>query len=257
MLRSSSYTLLRKMHYLFNIDPRAATAFPNHFFIESDGSLSMRLYMGQALYDYYFVRARLEPKGGILGHARPWIELSAADVQRMRLSSKWWYQHGYERELVPHYALIHKKSEFVTYKASDWFAVNSMFALVMGLCFAGLAYGGLHLVAWNAPFPSQREQLLWRISAAYLVATGPFVIVAFASVGITNRVNSRDSSAHFVIAILGFPILVAIVAAFVVCCLAYPVARIYLIVECFISMGRLPDSVYRVQSWSQYVPHIG
>jgi len=36
----------------------------------------------------------------------------------------------------------------------------------------------------------------------------------------------------------------------------YCLARVYLVVECFINLSHLPQSVYLVPTWSQYVPHI-
>ncbi|KAF2873012.1 hypothetical protein BDV95DRAFT_568538 [Massariosphaeria phaeospora] len=39
--------------------------------------------------------------------------------------------------------------------------------------------------------------------------------------------------------------------------LFYIFCRVFLVVECFLSMAHLPDSVYQVPRWSQYFPHIG
>jgi hypothetical protein len=38
--------------------------------------------------------------------------------------------------------------------------------------------------------------------------------------------------------------------------LFYTVARVYLVVECFINVAHLPDGAYQVPRWAQYVPHI-
>jgi hypothetical protein len=38
--------------------------------------------------------------------------------------------------------------------------------------------------------------------------------------------------------------------------LFYTVARVYLVVECFINIAHLPDGAYQVPRWAQYVPHI-
>ncbi|KAK4108127.1 hypothetical protein N656DRAFT_784667 [Canariomyces notabilis] len=37
----------------------------------------------------------------------------------------------------------------------------------------------------------------------------------------------------------------------------YVLARVYLVVECFINLVHLPESAYKLPEWSQYVPHIG
>lgn len=39
--------------------------------------------------------------------------------------------------------------------------------------------------------------------------------------------------------------------------LLYPVARVYIIVECFINLVHLPPAVYQEPNWSQYIPHFG
>lgn len=44
------------------------------------------------------------------------------------------------------------------------------------------------------------------------------------------------------------------VALFIV---LYVLARVYLVVECFINLAHLPESAYELPKWSQYVPHIG
>lgn len=41
-----------------------------------------------------------------------------------------------------------------------------------------------------------------------------------------------------------------------ICMVSYALARIYLVVECFINLAYLPDDAFRVALWSQYVPHI-
>jgi hypothetical protein len=39
--------------------------------------------------------------------------------------------------------------------------------------------------------------------------------------------------------------------------LLYLVARVYLVVECFINLAYLPDEVYRELEWSNMIPHFG
>lgn len=45
---------------------------------------------------------------------------------------------------------------------------------------------------------------------------------------------------------------VAVVALIIL----YVVARVYLVVECFINLAHLPPSAYQLPQWSRYVPHI-
>jgi len=51
--------------------------------------------------------------------------------------------------------------------------------LYVALCLSGIIYGGLHLLAWNAPFPTDMEKFLWRLSSASVTSTGILVAVGF------------------------------------------------------------------------------
>jgi len=44
--------------------------------------------------------------------------------------------------------------------------------IYLGFSLVGLIYGALHCAAWNAPFPSRLESLLWRVSSVAVSATG-------------------------------------------------------------------------------------
>jgi len=44
--------------------------------------------------------------------------------------------------------------------------------IYLGFSLVGLIYGALHCAAWNAPFPSRLEALLWRVSSVAVSATG-------------------------------------------------------------------------------------
>ncbi|KAK5046862.1 hypothetical protein LTR84_007216 [Exophiala bonariae] len=52
-------------------------------------------------------------------------------------------------------------------------------AILVGFSIAGLAYGGLHLLAWDAPFSSQLEHNLWRISGIILACSGMVFTIGF------------------------------------------------------------------------------
>ncbi|KHE85479.1 hypothetical protein GE21DRAFT_1348871 [Neurospora crassa] len=56
---------------------------------------------------------------------------------------------------------------------------NHYLPLFIGFGFVGLIYGGLHCVAWNAPFTTSIERILWRISSITIAATGVLVACVF------------------------------------------------------------------------------
>ncbi|MBE3048490.1 hypothetical protein IMZ48_39510 [Candidatus Bathyarchaeota archaeon] len=155
----------------------------------------------------------------------------------------------------------------------------------------GLAYGGLHCLAWNAPFPTDLERLFWRVSSVTITSTAALIALGFIWTisppfwvdlkkvfkvaweiyeASTDCVDTSFIEVNFICCICCCPpvwgflamlifsplklLFDVAVAAFII---FYILARTYLVVECFINVAHLPDGAYQMPQWSQYVPHIG
>jgi len=155
----------------------------------------------------------------------------------------------------------------------------------------GFVYGGLHCLAWNAPFATGAETLLWRISSVAIMLTFVLILFLFSwelSPPVFVGSDAFDVPGNFfeyyvidpieavvarhldgmrekwVFGIIRIPIAIfgvmlprlifdlTVASAVALYCLA----RVYLVVECFINLSHLPASVYETPGWSQYVPHI-
>ena len=146
--------------------------------------------------------------------------------------------------------------------------------LWFGLAAAGSLYGGLHLVAWNAPFSSRLEELLWRIAASSVTFTGllfgPFVLwsqlpaAKRGLAGLTNtrlegqRIRQRKEGRIKVwieIALAGVVFLL-MSTVMPLLWLTYVFSRVYLVVECFKNVAHLPAGAFQMPQWSSYIPHI-
>jgi hypothetical protein len=148
--------------------------------------------------------------------------------------------------------------------------------LSIGLLLAGSLYGGIHLFAWNGPFPSGTERLLWRISCLIIASPVGLVILLLTAAGVaiaafvvldqfneilplkrmfswlyTPIIALLDTDISIMMVFCGMAGISAIFA------LAYAAARIYLVVECFINIAHLPEAVFQEPNWSQYIPHVG
>ncbi|KAJ4985077.1 hypothetical protein SVAN01_09448 [Stagonosporopsis vannaccii] len=138
---------------------------------------------------------------------------------------------------------------------------NSVGLLGPVLMWAGALYGGIHLLAWNGPFESETRRWMWRISCFIIMLPAPYlhwlpVREALYQRGRTIAFALLDKHGKFV----EWTILVLAMlskADLVLIGLLYTAARIYLIVECFISLAHLPPAVYNEPSWSRYIPHFG
>lgn len=136
---------------------------------------------------------------------------------------------------------------------------------------SGLCYGSLHLTAWDAPFPTNTQKLLWRISGLSLVASGFLIWAEIYLIGTVAmlldtpywtrlRENCSNSyrnkvSKSFQLGLEGTLSLI-FVLLHIMAFLLYIFCRVYLIVDCFIVLAHLPESVYRVPKWSQHFPHL-
>jgi len=168
--------------------------------------------------------------------------------------------------------------------------ITKKWSLYLGFSITGLIYGGLHCLAWNAPLTSQTERALWRLASTMKASTGILVLLPLSwrwkkpfwedpasavhtveswwdagrdwkSTRWLRRVVSQGAwkIAKFIVLspLLMLILLKCVWDLFLVgLILIYALARVYLVVECFINLGHLPPLAYQLPEWSQYVPHI-
>lgn len=112
--------------------------------------------------------------------------MSPPDVVRWRLAHEAIARYGLEHDIRSrHYT----RSDIYDAKPRVKARINDVLSLFgsrpmevwFGFAVAGLFYGGLHLLAWNAPFSSRIEQILWRVAASSVTITPliftPFVLI--------------------------------------------------------------------------------
>lgn len=118
---------------------------------------------------------------------------------------------------------------------------------------AGILYGGLHALAWTAPFSSTAQRLLWRISSAFVMCFGPSVALVILVIACRHKIWTPLTGRP-----LGLCWRTTRLLGLIVFCafMGYVVARAYLVIECFISLFDSPVGVYDVPAWSLYFPHI-
>lgn len=177
------------------------------------------------------------------------LDLPSSTADRLKLAQSAWHHPQCQDEVKPasfrKYLTHRMRNTSIPYDRED-----SFWHFFTGLTIAGIIYGGLHMSAWD-PHMSQTARLLWRISAIIVVSTGAMWLpVQMLIVTVNDRDRKVGDSLFIRIArrVAGpYAILVAVI---------YIAARIYLVVECFINVRRLPASTFEVPTWSQYFPHI-
>jgi hypothetical protein len=84
---------------------------------------------------------------------------------------------------------LHDKWPF-SYLGADSSSINFYIALAA----AGTVYGGLHLLAWNGPFPTRAERILWRASGFIIAVPFPtlcFLFLALILSDLTRRMEHK------------------------------------------------------------------
>lgn len=132
---------------------------------------------------------------------------------------------------------------------------------------ASAVYGGLHITAFWAPFPSAIEKLLWRMSS--LTVVGFFAVLFILMYALRLAITAMQSVTddHCSDVPLGSEVPRSSVSAWVAlplgviffwaaALLFYFFCRAYLFFECFISLAYLSPSQLATPAWSLYVPHL-
>ena len=158
---------------------------------------------------------------------------------------------GYLEETQP--------EELVEEYCSNWATQGLLpgdYGLVMGMAlwFASMAFGGIHAVAWHEHFPSRTESWLWRISALYIIWSGLVWLLINMVAKLSQRFN--DYWDHVRLYQPPFVTSRLLIVVCSLCGLLYTFARLYLVIEAFISIRKLPASAYQTPDWTQVIPHL-
>ena len=166
--------------------------------------------------------------------------------------------------------------EYTTFRSKNWPTGTGRLQTghkLLGISMLSLAtgfYGGLHLLLWNAYFPTDAERWLWRICASIIAVSG--VIAGYMVLIVSDEHDPLPrylkpimwpfQRAILVLSSLLGPAKVVKFSAqltLIVACIVgpcYVTARTYIVVECLISLRRLPVDAYKVPLWSQFWPHL-
>ena len=121
---------------------------------------------------------------------------------------------------------------------------------------ASVIYVGIHLAAWDFPFPTPIEQLLWRVAALSIAGTIMIYVLAcwpgnYLGARMLGRADAKYALQQakllprWVANCLHVPVLII-----------YMLCRSYIIVEGFANLRRLPPTEYASVKWWGFLPHL-
>jgi hypothetical protein len=132
-------------------------------------------------------------------------------------------------------------------------------------------YGGLHAAAWHSFFPTEVEMWFWRVSSIIIAGSGllfAYGLVASSLWGIVHPGKYQSfARAHArmfewvlqvtLIVVDDWPWNSRFAKTYVVCLGTLSVvSRLFLVVESFISLRKVPIEVYQTPNWTQWIPHL-
>jgi uncharacterized membrane protein len=103
--------------------------------------------------------------------------------------------------------------------------------------------GGIHCAAWEFVFPTPTEQLLWRIASIFVTVVPVVEVAAIYHVDKRSYSSGADNMVFGGVVEIVLPV-------------SYALMRLFLIVEMFLSLRRVPSEVYRQISWVDFIPHL-
>ncbi|KAF8969315.1 hypothetical protein BDZ97DRAFT_1915280 [Flammula alnicola] len=117
---------------------------------------------------------------------------------------------------------------------------------VVWIAFFAIAilFGSMHLIAWSFDFPSPTEQLLWR-SSALVITAEPAWFALSVLLDSFAKLNDKFMSVLWpfhIPAFVGAPL--------------YVIARIFLLIEAFLSLRTQPLAAYQSIEWTSVIPHL-
>ena len=205
------------------------------------------------------IRCTLRPgeflESGLGPTGKKKVFLSAKDIRRWELSYRLiskekplreYFRNFQERSLA-RYKLDHfenglsKRSRTIYHSPWDdlFFMSNRQILFVKLL---PVIYGSIHLTAWGFDFPTLAESILWKTSCLIIITLSFPVLPSFC---IPAFVAYLDDF---------FP---SLVISFMLLSLSLSTAaRIFLVLESFISLRHVPIGVYAAVPWVQNIPHI-
>jgi hypothetical protein len=287
------------------------------------GDKSLEFYFQEIytrdFWDYNLVKTLISEASAMTNHGEdveaqnsksqdsPAIRLSPADRRLFQLAKEGFELYKLKSPLGIHWALSESPvpkfsrslapmeqapdfkhvASYLTSKVENWpkrWGTGSFHALLIFL-FVELIYAAIHFLAWNGPFKTRNELLLWRIAVITFavpalawvalvvagIAIGVFVMFGFFGfMGFMFLTEKRFKEfwnaleriwTRFGVALerttqlllIGWLLFTALICLAYV--LLYVLAKTFIIVECLIQLAFIPDLALVQPSWTLYIPH--
>lgn len=134
----------------------------------------------------------------------------------------------------------------------DQRVVRDNYLLLLAGALLSCLYAASHASAWSSHFPSCIEQQLWRGACICIASTIPVAWAFFELVCVYDRIPISSSILRRLVAV---PVYSLLLLCWLMLVLYVP-ARLFIVVEAFISVRSLPIGAFDTVDWTDFWPHI-
>jgi len=170
-----------------------------------------------------------------------------------------------------------RPAKLLSPRASNVTTVNYLFgswesATIFGILFVVIAaYGGIHFLAWGCDFPTETENLMWKMvcittvvgslsAPVWLVcASGFFDGSDGGAQKLMKMVFKQLTLGGTVLKRLPLPFKIMLYPYWLFSVVMAPLflfSRVTIVAESFLSLRKVPEGAYVTVVWSEYIPHM-
>ena len=110
----------------------------------------------------------------------------------------------------------------------------------------GAIFGGLHCLAWNFVFPSEVEELIWKVASLTVLFTPVLPLLVFPLEWISDFFRHGR--------LTGLGAILSLIAGFLQLSF-YVLARLTLLMEAVVLLRQQPATAFQAINWSTFIPH--
>ena len=145
--------------------------------------------------------------------------------------------------------IVDPSAHVPTFYAPDTASGNTDTLIGFVLPVVAMLFGALHCIGWNFSFPTDVEQLLWRIGSFAITAI-PSMLFVF---GLLKKYGGG-----FIIQSDMLVVMVLTVGGFLVGAglIGYMLARLLLLTQAIVLLRDQPESAFYAINWAYFLPHI-
>ncbi|GLB44560.1 hypothetical protein LshimejAT787_1701870 [Lyophyllum shimeji] len=125
----------------------------------------------------------------------------------------------------------------------------------MVVCCTGTIFGALHCIAWSFQFPSDAEEILWRLSSIAVTCLPVYGLLYSRYISLALEYAKSPANCPLFLRPLFRPSVIFLVMLYYPALLLYLSARLILTVQMFVLLRASDTGIFQTVQWLTFIPH--